>query len=243
MTLIIIGVMASLAALAGGLLAFRFQDKLHVILGFSAGVVLGVAFFDLIPETIEFTGSVEKSLLMVLVAFLVYMILDRAVFLHPHADDHCHNEGHNHTEEVRGKFGATSLSVHSFLDGAAVGLAYQAAPALGIAVAVAIFVHGFSDGINTVTVIRRHGGGKKAAFKWLLIDAVAPLLGVISTFFFVLPSSALGFILAMFAGFFIYLGASDLLPESRHGHQTYLTTLATVLGAVLVYVMVGALGA
>ncbi len=239
MTLIIIGLMASLAAFGGGLLAFRFQDKLHLILGFSAGAVLGVAFLDLIPEVIEMAGDAHLALTAIVGAFLVYMVLDRSLFLHPH-DDHCHNEAHNQIK-ARGRFGASSLSFHSFLDGAAIGIAFQAAPALGLAVAMAIFAHGFSDGINTVTIIRRHGGGKKEAFKWLALDAIAPLAGVLSTFLFTVSESTLGFVLALFAGFFLYLGASDLLPESHHGHKTHWTTVMTILGVLLIYFMVGIL--
>lgn len=231
-----------MAAFLGGLLAFRFQDKLHLVLGFSAGAVLAVAFFDLIPEAIELAGNdITRALTVVFLAFLVYMILDRSLFLHQHSDDHCHNEAHT-PNTARGRFGAGSLSIHSFLDGAAVGVAFQAAPALGLAVALAVFAHGFSDGINTVTVIRRHGGDQRESFKWLALDSLAPFLGVLSTFLFTFPESALGFIIALFAGFFIYLGASDLLPESHHGHQTHWTTVATIMGAALVWGVVQALG-
>ncbi len=231
--------MASLAAFGGGLLAFRFQDRLHLILGFSAGAVLGVAFLDLIPEVIEIAGDAHVALTAIMGAFLVYMILDRSLFLHPH-DDHCHNEAHTQSQN-RGRFGASSLSLHSFLDGAAIGIAFQAAPALGMAVAIAIFAHGFSDGINTVTIIRRHGGGKKEAVKWLALDALAPLAGVMSTFLFTVSESTLGFVLALFAGFFLYLGASDLLPESHHGHKTHWTTVMTIFGVMAIYFMVGIL--
>lgn len=234
--------MASAAAVGGGLLAFRFRDQLHLVLGFSAGAVLAVAFFDLIPEAITFAGGdITKALTAVFGAFLIYMILDRSLFLHQHTEEDCHNEAHDHNQ-ARGRFGAGSLSLHSFLDGVAVGVAFQAAPALGLVVALAVFAHGFSDGINTVTVIRRHGGSKAEAFKWLAVDAAAPCLGVISTFFFTLPTGAIGFMLAIFAGFFLYLGASDLLPESHHGHQTHFTTVATVVGAAVVWGIVKALG-
>lgn len=238
---IIVGLIASLAALGGGFLAFRFQDRLHLVLGFSAGAVLSVVFFDLIPEVIELAGDSSKALMAIFGAFLLYMVLDRSLFLHQHSDEDCHNELHQHNM-ARGRFGATSLSIHSFLDGAAVGIAFQVAPALGLAVALAVFAHGFSDGINTVAVIRRYGGNKKEALKWLILDSLAPLLGVLSTFLFTFPQSGLGFILALFAGFFLYLGASDLLPESRHGHQTHWTTVATLVGAAVVWGAVKSLG-
>ncbi len=135
----------------------------------------------------------------------------------------------------RGSFGALTLSAHSFLDGIAIGVGFQASPAIGIIVAVAVLTHDFSDGINTVNFILKNNGEWKQAFHWLLVDATAPVLGIISTLFFVIPASALALILAVFVGTFIYLSASDLIPESHHQHPRALTTLMTLLGALVIY--------
>ena len=158
------------------------------------------------------------------------MILDRFIFLHSHN----HEEGEE-CLHPRGKLGAGSFSFHSFLDGIAVGLAFQVSTAVGIIIAVAVITHGFSDGINTVNMILKNNGGKKQAFRWLFIDALAPVLGIISTLFFTLQSSSLGFILALFAGFFLYIGACDLLPESHHSHPTFWTTFTTILGFLVLF--------
>lgn len=229
---------AFLATLLGGLFALRFKDKLHLILGFSAGAVIGVAFFDLLPEAIELGSSVyDISFITMITAigFVSYMILDRFVFFHSHGTHEHEHENHNHQ---RGILGAGSLSFHSFLDGVAIGLAFQVSSAVGMIVAIAVLVHDFSDGINTVNMILKNGGDKKKAFKWLIIDALAPVLGILSTLFFTLPSSALGIILAIFSGFFLYIGASDLLPESHHNHPTYWTTFITLLGVVVIFVAI-----
>ncbi|MEK7607490.1 MAG: ZIP family metal transporter [Patescibacteria group bacterium] len=212
----------------GGLFAIRFKDKLHLILGFSAGAMVGVAFFDLLPEALEIGGQFFESstiFSVIAIGFVAYMILDRTVFMH------CHEENHEH----RGQFGAGSLSLHSFLDGIAIGFAFHVSSAVGIIVAVAVLAHNFSDGINTVSMILRHGGSKMQAVKWLTLDASAPVLGVISTFFFTIPESFIGLILALSAGFFLYIGASDLLPESHHNHPTHWTTCATVLGMAVIF--------
>ena len=139
------------------------------------------------------------------------MILDRFVILHSHSHEHNGEIGHQHTH--RGTLGAGSLAVHSFLDGAAIGLAFQVSAAVGMIVTVAVLVHDFSDGINTVNLILKNHGNKMDAFRWLFIDAIAPILGILSTLFFTLSESTLGIILAAFAGFFLYIGASDLLPR------------------------------
>jgi zinc transporter ZupT len=237
--IILIGIAASVSTFLGGLFAIKFKDKLHLILGFSAGAVIGVAFFDLLPEAIELNkGHYEISIVTSIVAlgFICYTILDRFFFFHSHSVDHeCEK---NHTLKKRGVLGAGSLSMHSFLDGVAVGLAFQVSIAIGAIVAIAVLVHDFSDGINTVNMILKNSGSRKQAMRWLLLDASAPLLGVFSTLFFSLPESVLGIILALFCGFFLYIGASDLLPESHHNHPTYLTTILTVLGVAVIFLAI-----
>lgn len=234
--LILISIAAFVCTLLGGLFALKFKDKLHLILGFSAGAIIGVAFFDLIPEALELGGAAANpSTIMSIVAagFIGYMILDRFVIMHSHH----HEDSHAHAHR-RGFLGAGSLSLHSFLDGVAVGLAFQVSTAVGAIVAVAVLVHDFSDGINTVNLILKNKGEGKQAFRWLIVDAAAPVLGVISTLFFTLPESTLGIILAVFSGFFLYIGASDLLPESHHSHPTIWTTVMTILGMAVLYVAI-----
>lgn len=221
--------------LLGGLLALKLQDRLHLILGFSAGAVLGVAFFDLIPEAGELVGKAGSSgLVFVLVAvgFVVYMILDRTVAPHGHKGER--------TDRLwrGGALGAASLSFHSYLDGFAIGLAFQVSTSVGAVVAAAVLAHDFSDGINTVGVVLNRHGGSRSAFAWLIVDATAPVVGAASTLMLRFNEQALGWCLAGFAGFFIYISASDLLPESYHDHPTIWTTAMTIAGMATVYVAV-----
>ncbi len=232
---ILISIATLVVKMAGGFFALRFKDKLHLILGFSAGAVIGVAFFDLLPEAIELaSGRFEPSLITTVAAlgFIVYMLLDRFIVLHSDHDDH---DGHNHH---RGTLGAGSLVFHSFLDGLVIGLAFQVSAIIGATVAVAVLVHAFSDGINTVNMILKSGGTRERAFRWLFLGALAPVAGVLSTLFFSLPASSLGLILATFCGFFLYIGASELLPESHHAHPTKWTTFMTVIGIAVLYIAI-----
>jgi zinc transporter ZupT len=219
---------AFLATMIGGLLAISLRDRLHLVLGFSAGAVIGVAFFDLMPEAME-TGAVwgaRTILLLCAGGFFLYTLIDRIVILHTGGEgEDCH---HSHT---RGWMGAGSLSAHSFLDGFAIGVAFQASRAVGIVVAVAVLVHDFSDGLNTVNVVVRNGGDRRAALRWLMMDAAAPVFGAGVSLFFDLPQAITALILALFSGFFLYIGASDLLPESHHAHPKLFTTIATLCGA------------
>jgi zinc transporter ZupT len=218
------------ATLVGGLFAIAMRDRLHLVLGFSAGAVLGVAFFDLMPEALAVGHDIDSRALLATVAlgFFIYVLLDRATARHSHG----HPVG---TNLRRGWIGATSLSIHSFLDGLAIGVAFQAGEAIGIVVSVAVLIHDFSDGLNTVNVVIKNGGNKRNALRWLLVDAIAPVVGVLTSMALIFPDGMISIILALFAGFFLYIGASDLLPESHHAHPRFFTTLATFAGAATLY--------
>ncbi len=235
MIVLLVASAAFIATLIGGSFALKFSDKLHLILGFSAGAVAGVALFDLLPEAITLGTKYHSAAtvaLAIALGFFGYLILDRLILLHTHEED---SEALNTS---RGSFGAHTLSGHSFLDGVAIGVGFQASAALGIIVTAAVLTHDFSDGINTVNLVLRNGGPWRKAFRWLLVDAAAPVAGAASTLFFRIPDSVIGLVLAIFVGTFLYLSASDLIPESHHRHPRALTTCMTLLGALTLYIVV-----
>lgn len=211
----------------GGLFALRFKDKLHLILGFSAGAVLAVAFFDLMPESIRLMSpayAINTSVTIIAIGFIAYLVVDRTMNRHSHRDG-----------DRGGNLGVGSLASHSFLDGFAIGIGFQVSANVGMMIAVAVLVHDFSDGINTVGLVLRSGGSKKHALRWLTIDAVAPVLGVLLGSLCSLSERALGIVLGLFCGFFLYIGACDLIPESHHIHPKKITTVMTVLGLAVLY--------
>ena len=233
-----LGFAAFLATLLGGSFALKYRDQLHLILGFSSGAVLGVALFDLLPESLDLTAerySTATVTLLVAVGFFAFMFLSRVLLLHPESEEDELDHGHAH---AAGALGAASLSLHSFLDGVGIGLAFKVSPTVGGVVAAAVLAHDFSDGINTVTMILRGRGERRRAVRWLLLDAAAPVLGVATTFFYSLDDVGLGVVLALFCGFFLYIGASDLLPESHHRHPKLLTGVTNILGAVFIWLAI-----
>lgn len=249
--LIIAAIGAALMTFFGGLFALRVKDKMHIVLGLGAGAVLGIAFFDLIPESIELAEnvfSVDIIALVMAISFFAFMVFDR-MLSHCHdgecevhgggEHDHTHNHAHdvaavvvqNRTLGVR----ISSFILHSFIDGLAVALAFQASNEVGFVVTVGILIHAFSDGINTAGLVLRAGGGRGAVLTWIGRNAVGPVLGILTGAFIKVPDSSLALLLAVFAGFFIYLGGSDLLPESHHRHPTFWTTAATLVGAAVIF--------
>jgi ZIP family zinc transporter len=238
MTVLLIALAASVATFIGGSFALKFRDKLHLILGFSAGAVAGVALFDLLPEAIDLGTKYHSAATVALfIAFGLfgYLILDRLILLHTHEED---DEAMGNQGSQRGSFGALTLSGHSFLDGVAIGVGFQASAAVGIIVTAAVLTHDFSDGINTVNLVLRNGGSWRKACNWLLVDAAAPVLGAASTLLFHIPESAIGLVLAIFVGTFLYLSSSDLIPESHHRHPRALTTVMTLFGALVLYIVI-----
>jgi len=233
MNLLIIIFAAVISTALGGLFAIKFKDKLHLILGFGAGAILGVALFDLLPESIELSKnaySLQTTALLIAVGFAIFMLIDRFFLLHGHSEDDCKNLAH------RGKFGAIAIILHSFIDGFSIGIAFKISPAVGWVVAFAVLIHGFSDGINTVNMIIKSRGEKKSAIKWLVIDALAPAFGVIAAYLLTVSSTILGLILSVFVGLFLYISASDLIPESHHRHPAIWTTVSTIIGMAVIYI-------
>lgn len=215
----------------GGLAALRFRDRLHLLLGFSSGAVLGVVFFDVLPEVFNTTRLPHTVMLGAAAGFLVFFALERYTAMHA-GREHEHAAAEHEME--LGNMGAAGLSIHSFLDGVAIGVGFQANAVIGVAIAVAVICHDFSDGLNTVTVVLAHGNQPRRAARWLLVDAITPILGAASTLLFRLPESVLPWILAFFCGFFLYIGASDLLPEARE-HKGVRVLVATTVGMAVIF--------
>ncbi len=233
--LVAVGLAAGAATLLGGLLALRLAGRIHLVLGFSAGAVIGVALLDLTPEALELGRAGVGALgVMTVVAagFLAYLVVDRSLLILARGEI-----------QHRGHFGAGSLTAHSFLDGLAIGLGFQAGPTVGFALTVAVLAHDLADGVNTVNLSLTGSKNPKIAHRWLLADAAAPLIGIGASRLIHLPPGGLGLAVALFAGFFLYIGASELLPESHHRHPRAWTTVATVLGVAMIWLVVRLSGA
>ncbi len=221
----------------GGLFAVKFKNKLHLIMGFTAGVLLGVVSFDIFPEIIEGInqGGVNPMgpMIALVVGFLLFHIFEKIIVIH-----HAHEGDYaDHKHPHVGMLSALALAGHSFMDGIGIGLAYQVNPAMGLFVAIAVISHDFTDGMNTVTLMLTHNNTPKKSKIFLLIDALAPILGALSTLLFSVSAHFLVYYLGFFAGFLLYIGASDILPEAHSKNSSFKLIILTVLGSALIYVI------
>ena len=203
---------AFLMTLAGGAFAFRYRRYLDYIMAFSAGLLIGVAFLDLIPEVVSVAVErhldVRQLMITLVLGFLAIFLLEKLTIIH---SEKAHDTpGHHHHVGV---VGAAGLSFHSFLDGLAIGVGFQAGFKVGLVVLLAVVAHDFADGLNTVTFMLAARNSAWRTWMLLLIDALAPVAGALLATAIVIDPRVIAFQLAFFAGFLLYLGASDLLPH------------------------------
>ena len=235
MTPVLLAFGTFISTMAGGIFAIKNKDRIHYILGFTAGVILGVIAFDILPETFSLAAQFHidptKPMVALVVGFLLFHILEKTVLLH-HAHEHEYGD-HKHPQV--GLFSALALAGHSFLDGVGIGLGFQVNPTVGVAVAIAVIGHDFADGLNTVSLMLNNKNTPRKAFKLLIVDALAPVLGVASTFLFTLSEANLVIYLGFFAGFLLYIGAADILPQAHEKSSSRITIGLTILGTLFIF--------
>jgi len=228
------------ATLAGGAVAVRLREQRHLVLGAAAGVMLGVVFFDLLPEAFELSPrpgfGPPAAMLTAAAGFLSLHVAERAVTLHHGAD--AAGAGHEHGFRRIGLTAAGGLVLHSTLDGVGIGAAFQGGVGVGIPVAVAVIAHDLADGFNTFTLTELYGNSRRRAFVLLGLDAVAPVVGAVIGTVIRFPPAAVGLYLGYFAGVLLYIATGNVLPEAHAAHPARATVFLTILGAGLMWLVV-----
>lgn len=241
MSAIFLSIATFFSTLSGGLIALKFRDRLHFIRSFTAGVLLGIVCFDILPRIFDLaqkrgTGAMGAMIAFV-AGFLLLHGLEKFVLIHHgHEGDY---PVHHHPQV--GVFSALALVGHSFMDGVGIGLAFQVSESVGIVVAIAVIAHDFCDGLNTVSMMLAHRNTTFRSSMMLALDALAPILGAASTLIFQVPVFILMIFLGSFAGFLLYIGVSDIIPEahspSRPAAAIGLMGL-TCLGVAFIFVVI-----
>lgn len=225
------------STLLGGLFSLYHHKKLHYIMSFTAGVLIAVCFFEIIPEifaiTNEFNLDITYPLVALVSGYLIIHILEKYAVIHSSHEEEYASHRHPHV----GMISSSGLIIHSFLDGVGIGLGFHINPQIGLLVAIAVIAHDFSDGLNTVSLMLINNNTRQRAVKFLILDALAPTLGVLSTFLFQIPESVLAIYLGVFAGFLLYIGSSDLLPEAHSKHSSYKMIILTATGMLFIFLV------
>ena len=234
---IIFSIVTFLSTFLGGAFAMKFKSKIYLIMAFAAGVLMGVVCFDIFPEIFEQVklGNASPLAIMsaLIIGFLLFHVLEKTILIHHAHEDEYATHSHPHV----GVLSALALAGHSFMDGASIGIGYQVSPALGLIIAIAVISHDFCDGMNTVALMISHGNSPKKARRLLILDALAPVAGLAFSFLFQFSEQFLALYLGFFAGFILYIGASDILPEA-HSKQSSLKLIGlTVLGVIFIFII------
>jgi ZIP family zinc transporter len=213
--------------LVGGLVALKLERRTTLMLAAAAGIVLGVAFFDLLPEALGMASSIYSDRLILTCTaggFMSYLALNRVI------------SRYERRITWKAHLGPASLTLHSFLDGAAMGLAFQVSPSVGWIVALAVLTHDLADGVNTVSLALA-ASRKRVALCWLLANGAAPLIGVMLGLVVRLENALLAPIMGAFAGVFLYIGSCELVPRSFERDPRLRTTASVLAGVSLMFAL------
>ena len=235
-----------------GIITIRVNDKtlnkiIILLVAFSAGGLIGGAFLHLLPEAVHESEALpisaigEEALniyLLVIAGYLLFFLIEKLLDWH-----HCHNVEEEHICEFH-SFKWLNLigdGIHNFLDGLVIAASFLATWQLGIITSIAVIAHEIPQEMGDYGVLVYGGFSKKRALYLNFLTALTAVLGGIIGFFIVDAVEAINpFILAFAAGGFIYIAASDLLPELKKEHsgkKTIILFLIVLGGIALLWVL------
>jgi zinc and cadmium transporter len=210
----------------------RRDKAILLALPIGAGALLAAAFFDLLPESFEL-GEPRTLLLWALVGFITFFILERTVgwFHHHHDHDDARNDSQNNMLMIGDLF-------HNAIDGIAIGAAFLVNPVSGLITTLAVSTHEIPKELGTFGILLSRGWGDKKVLAMNLLTAVGTLITASMVFLLGnqvhLPEAEL---LALTSGMFIYIAASDIIPDIHEQPRRLGTAQAVVL--ILSIVLVG----
>ena len=234
---ILFSILSFISTSIGGIVSLRNRNRLHYIMSFTAGVLISVCFFDILPEIINLTVKhglyLTYPMIALVTGFLAIHILEKYAAIH---NAHEGEYGSHHHPHV-GIVSSLGLIFHSVLDGVGIGLGFKLNPHVGVIVSLAVISHDFSDGLNTVSLMLVNNNSNKSTRIFLFLDAIAPIVGAIAATLIMIPENLLVLYLGFFAGFLLYIGASDLLPEAHSKHSSYRMIGLTILGMLFIFLV------
>jgi ZIP family zinc transporter len=234
---IFLAIITCFSTLLGGTFATRHRKNIGILGAFAAGVLITTSLLDLLPQTFKLATSanvlLEDVMALTVVGFLFLYIISRVITAHVFKNGQYVEVRH----PLGGLFATSELSVHSFIDGLAIGFGFEADTHVGIIIAIAVICHDFTDGLSTVTVMLNSGNNLKDSLRMLFLDAIAPILGAIAAVFIPVQQYYIVLLIPFFAGGFLYLGASDLLPEAHQKNPQILTIISCIAGFILIFIL------
>jgi zinc and cadmium transporter len=229
----LISVLAALPLLLKNKLSNRFQ---LFMLSVSVGSLLAVVFFDFMPHLAE-EGFTTQAGITIIIGFLVFFVIERLVHHHHSHKVEEEGSGHGHAYHL-GLVNVIGDGIHNFLDGIVIASSFLVNPVVGITATVSVILHEVPQEIADFSVLLYSGYSKRKALMLNFLSAITAVAGAILVFFISDAAHQISYYLIPFAaGNFIYIAASNLLPQlnrSCSGKETLEHVLAIILGVVIV---------
>lgn len=236
---VIASIVVSLISLIGILFLLvnekTLNNILFILIGFATGGLLGGAFFHLLPEALEKSSNITLTFLYVILGFIIFFILERYIHWR-----HCHKEGKCDVHVVS-YLSLIGDSVHNLIDGMIIATSFQVNINFGLITTLAIILHEIPQEIGDFGVLVYGGFSKLKALFYNFLSALTAIIGVFIGYF--LTTSIGNFssvLLPIAAGGFIYIAASDLVPELHKEPELKKSTLAIItfiFGILLMYAL------
>ena len=211
------------------------------LVSFSAGVLLGVGVLHILPESMELNPGAP---LFILLAFVLFYFFEHHLLIHAgHEEQHhinlevadCHDEGCLHPHPM-GMMAFIGMGLHSLIDGVIIGTGFEVSHDMGILAALGVIAHEVPEGIAMIAILLHYGWERRKAVQLTSFVALATPLAAVLTVALVsnVSKPLLGALLAGAGGSFIYIAASDLIPES-HRSRGLSATLALCCGILIAW--------
>ena len=204
----------------------------HYVNSLAAGLILGVAFFHLFPESLELS---ENALLFIFFGFILFYVLENVMVIHSGSE--IHFTGKNNPQHTKGLVMFSGLFFHSFIDGIIIGVGFKLDPKLGLLTSLGVISHELPEGATTFSLLINSIKRKTALKLSIAVALATPLGALISlTFIGVLSETTVGALLGVAGGSFLYIGASDLIPET-HEKNGFKSAGFLILGVLFLYLL------
>jgi zinc transporter ZupT len=223
---ILLAFFAGLSDLISGLIPFYYKlEESHTryIIGFAAGTMLGAVFFEMLPEI------PPGDSLYIGIGFFFFYLLERLTMIHSCGEYECTSEVHK-----IGWLPVLGMASDNIIDGIGIAVAYLINPLTGVVVALSVIIHEIPQGITTTLLLQHAGQAKPKILIALLVEAILYPIGASLAVF--VPNGLNTIILAIVTGDFLYIAASDLLPDA-HKKFNIKVIFAVIFGAVIVYAL------
>ena len=221
---IICAIVAGLSDLLGGLIAYKTKLSTvtpRYIIGFASGILITLAFIDVLPEI-----EMKTQGYVVLLGFIVFYLVEKLFMLHACGEHEC---------KVHKMSGITvfGMALDNVVDGIGIAVGFLISPLLGVLITVGVVIHEVPQGIASVAILKQSNYSTKKTFGVIALAAALYPIGALLSG--LIPQDLYLFVLAFVAGDFIYIGASDLLPEAhkKFNINVILSVLAGVAFIIL----------